>query len=175
MKLDAEGLYSLAIQAVAMPIAARIPGKIVIDAFCGSGGFSIALARAGKQVIAIDTNAERLAMAEFNSTLWELPKPIRFIHGDSRQWIPILPADAVLLDPPWGGTDYKTRGVFRLEDFAVDGARLIEKGLANAPFVALRVPVTFDMVQLKELRLPYEVEENRFEGKLLHKMIYFGG
>ena len=174
MQLDAEGLYSLAIQAIALPIAERIPGKIVIDAFCGSGGFSIALARTGKQVIAIETNAERLAMAEFNSTLWELPKPIRFIHGDAGPWLPILPADAILLDPPWGGTDYQTRGVFTLDDFAIDARRMVQKALDAAPFVALRIPKTFNLAQLREWKRPYQVEDNLFEGKLLHKMVYFG-
>ena len=175
MQLDAEGLYSLAIQAVALPIAERIPGKIVIDAFCGSGGFSIALARAGKQVIAIDTDAKRLAMAEFNSTLWDLPTPIRFIHGDARSWIPLLPADAILLDPPWGGADYQTRGVFRLEDFQPNGRELLRKATEAAPFVALRIPKTFDMKQLSELQMPYQVEDNLFDGKIYHKMVYFGG
>ena len=67
------------------------------------------------------------------------------------------------------------RWVFRLEDFQPNGRELLRKATEAAPFVALRIPKTFDMKQLSELQMPYQVEDNLFDGKIYHKMVYFGG
>lgn len=106
MSLDEEALYSLAPQEVGLEIAAEIPGRSVIDAFCGAGGLAIALARKGKRVIAIDLDPARLEMARRNADLFGIEKQIEFVAGDASSRLPTMSADAVLLDPPWGGPDY---------------------------------------------------------------------
>ena len=54
MKIDLEGLYSMDLQEVAISVAQRIESTRVVDDFCGIGGASIAFARAGKLVDAIE-------------------------------------------------------------------------------------------------------------------------
>ena len=102
MMLDEEGLFSLALEAVALNIADKTPGDVVVDAFCGAGGSSIGFARKGKRVVAIDNNARRLNMARHNARLFVVEGSIEFIYGDCRDLISTLKADTVFLDPPLG-------------------------------------------------------------------------
>ena len=51
MSLDEEALYSIAPQVIGEQIVSHIKVKSVLDAFCGAGGLSIALAKAGKDAV----------------------------------------------------------------------------------------------------------------------------
>lgn len=70
IRMDApEAWYSVTPEAAATVMAgvARAgSGTIAIDLFCGAGGNTLALARAGATVIAVDISAERLADARHN-------------------------------------------------------------------------------------------------------------
>jgi 23S rRNA (uracil1939-C5)-methyltransferase len=75
----------------------------VLDLYCGSGLFSLALAKAGARVTAIEENRQAIKDAEANVRLNRLPEgQLRFIarkveDGLSGQY------DAVVLDPPRQG------------------------------------------------------------------------
>jgi len=90
MKLDAQALYALVIQEMALHTAAVTPGDEIVDAFCGAGGSAIGFARAGKRVTAIELNGERLEMARHNAALFGVADRITFIHGDSLQLVSTL-------------------------------------------------------------------------------------
>ncbi len=66
IQTDAEGIFSVKPESLAMTIAQTLPGQVVLDAFCGIGGSAIAFARMGKTVIAIDNHTGRIAMAKNN-------------------------------------------------------------------------------------------------------------
>ena len=173
MQLDAEALYSIAVQEVALPIAEKTPGPHVVDAFCGAGGFAIALARAGRRVTAIDLDAGRLAMAESNCRTWGVTGRVSFRHGDALGLIPTFRADAILLDPPWGGPDYSRRERFALADFRPDGRMLLDTCLATGAAITMRLPKNFDASELESFGRPFAVEENHLRGKLEHLTAYF--
>ncbi|MEM8681335.1 MAG: methyltransferase domain-containing protein [Planctomycetota bacterium] len=175
MALDEEALYSLTPQAVATEIATTLTGTRVADVFCGAGGLTIALARAGKQVLASDTSSARLEMARENARLFDVSERIEFRQGDVREILPTLAPDSVLLDPPWGGTDYGKRDQFRLADFEPDGTELLRLSFSQTPQVAMRLPKNFVMSELNDVGHAYELQENFFEGGLLHYCVYFGG
>jgi trimethylguanosine synthase len=174
MMLDEEGLFSLALESVALHIAEKSPGDIIVDAFCGAAGSMIGFARKGKKVIAVDNNARRLGMARHNARLFDVEDHIEFIQGDCRDIIPTLKADTVFLDPPWGGTDYNKAEKFSLSDFEPDGREILDLSFSLTPSVVLRLPKNFNMNELDKLGREYETERNTLNGRLLHYCVYFG-
>lgn len=173
MMLDEEGLFSLALESVALDIADKTPGYTIIDAFCGAGGSAIGFARKGKKIVAIDNDAHRLSMARHNAKLFGVDGSIEFLQGDCRDIIPASKADAIFLDPPWGGTDYNKAKKFSLSDFEPDGRELLELSFSLTPSVALRLPKNFALEELDELGRVYETERNMLKDRLLHYCVYF--
>ena len=173
MELDEEGLFSLALQPVALEIAHKTPGRLVADAFCGAGGMTIGFARAGKRVAAIESDKKRLGMAERNASLFGVRGSVEFIHGDALTVLPDLNPDTVFLDPPWGGTDYNEKGKFEFSDFEPDGTKLLDAAFSVSRSVIMRLPKNFNLGALDSLGLAYELQENLFGGRLLHYCAYF--
>jgi 23S rRNA (uracil1939-C5)-methyltransferase len=79
----------------------------VLDLYCGSGLFSLPIAKAGATVMAIEENRQAIADAESNVRLNRLPPgQIRFIATrveDALARAGRDPWDAVVLDPPRQG------------------------------------------------------------------------
>jgi hypothetical protein len=112
--LDAEARASLSPEAPAMDTARALRAERVVDAFCGAGGNAIALARMPwcRQVVAVELDPERLAMARHNAGIYGVLDRIRFVQGDFFALAPSLAsqAQACFLDPPWDkGTDFASR------------------------------------------------------------------
>jgi len=142
---DDEGLFSATPEALAAQIASGARG-VAIDATCGIGALSIALARRSEvtRVVAIDTSAERLEMARHNAALYGVADRIEFRWGDARALVPALRGDLLVLDPPWGGRDYD-RGRVGLGDLPLDIRPLLE---AFEGAVVLKLPRSFDVAEL---------------------------
>lgn len=173
MHIDEEGLYSLAQQAVMDQITPLVPGETVIDAFCGIGGSAIGFARAGKRVTTIDSNAARLEMARYNAALFGVEGNIAFEHGNSLELLPKLHADAVFLDPPWGGPNYSKQKEFYLDDFSPSGKTLLEISFKVAPCTVIRLPKNFAMNEIESLPRKAKLQENFLGPKLMHFTAFF--
>jgi len=173
MMLDEEGLFSLALESVALHISEKTPGVLIADAFCGAGGSAIGFARMGKRVVAIDNNPLKLDMARHNAKLFDVEDNIEFIHGDCRDILTSLKADTVFLDPPWGGTDYNRAERFYLSDFEPDGRMLLDLSFSLTPSVVIKLPKNFAMDEMDKLGRAYETEQNTFNGRILHYCVYF--
>ncbi|GAB5357230.1 hypothetical protein AAMO2058_000356300 [Amorphochlora amoebiformis] len=176
--LDDEGFYSATPEALANHHARRCFGKVVIDAFSGCGGNSIAFARAGAKVIAIDTNPSRLEMLKHNSRIYGVREgEIETLEGDfltlSKEGR--VQGDVVFLSPPWGGPEYKKSTAFDLGRLPVIHISLFQ--LLNLARLCLRdptqgrvacfLPKNTNISQLKSL-IPHgeqwELECNRLNG-----------
>ncbi len=80
-------------------------GRKVLDAFCYSGGFGIAAARAGaREVVFNDSSEDALALAQKNAELNAASTIKTFVHGDALKLLdrqaPGGPYEVVSLDPP---------------------------------------------------------------------------
>jgi len=173
MRMDEEGLFSLALETVALEIAERTPGEVVLDAFCGVGGMTIGFARTGKKVIAVDNDRKRLEMAKYNAGIFGVGDKIEFIYGDCKVVFSTLVPDTVFLDPPWGGTDYNQVSKFSLSDFEPDGSELLNMAFELSDSVVMRLPKNFDFEELKDINRSFEISRNTLNGKLLHYCVYF--
>ena len=83
------------------------PAPRVLDLYCGSGLFSLHIARTGAQVTAIEENRQAIVDAEANVRLNRMPPgQIRFVSSrveDAINRVGKEPWDAVVLDPPRQG------------------------------------------------------------------------
>jgi trimethylguanosine synthase len=92
-------------EVIAQHHARRISCDVVVDAFTGCGGNAIQLAMTCRQVIAIDMDPKKIAIAKHNAHVYGVSDRIEWLVGDAFQILPSIKyADAVFLSPPWGGT-----------------------------------------------------------------------
>lgn len=101
-RLDEEGRVSLTPEVLADALARPLAGRAVIDATCGAGGNTLAFARAGCRVTAIERDPARLALARHNARLYGVEGRVRWLVGDATALVPTLTADLLFVDPPWG-------------------------------------------------------------------------
>jgi trimethylguanosine synthase len=148
VRVDDEGLLSATPEALALRIAEGAEG-VVLDGTCGVGALTIAYARQPRvrRVIAVDRDAERLAMARHNAALYGVADRIEWIAGDVLDVLDGLAerdADLLVLDPPWGGRGYD-RDRVTLDDLRLDvrGALARHRGA-----VVLELPRSFDVSTL---------------------------
>lgn len=96
--------------------------SIIVDAFCGVGGNTIAFALSGKwkRVYAIEKDATTLACAKHNAEIYGVSDKITWFHGDcfeilgamesrTEKTVDALKAivgqfGVIFASPPWGGT-----------------------------------------------------------------------
>ena len=140
VRLDDEARWSLTPEALALTLGRRAAGARVIDAACGAGGNAIGFARAGCEVVAIERDPARLAMARHNASVYGVAERIAFHVGDACQLVATLQADLLFVDPPWG-LDYDKARVVR-RDLPLLDALLAQR--ARFSRLWAKVPPSFD-------------------------------
>lgn len=171
IQIDAEGLHCVMPEAAALEQARLIEGEAVLDGFAGVGGSAIAFARAGKRVMAVELDAERIAMAAHNARIYGVAEHIQFMQGDFFAVASQVQADAVHLDPPWGWPRVRKLTAFGLENFAVDGIAMLNLALERFKQVILRVPAIFDVTTLAPFQAEYAVYDDRMGDRVISKSI----
>jgi trimethylguanosine synthase len=84
----------------------------VVDCFSGVGGNTIQVtadsskfACNGSQVVSLELDSSRLAMAKKNAEIYGVADKIEWIEGDMLKAEGVR-GDVVFMSPPWGGTGY---------------------------------------------------------------------
>lgn len=172
IQVDREGLHSVKFERAAIDIAEHLTGSRVLDAFCGIGGVSIGLARAGKQVIAVDNNAARLEMARNNARVYGVADRITFVQDEAEKALATSKVDAVYLDPPWGGARYIGKTWFRFSDFSSGGLGVFHAALQREIYVAMSLPMNFDFRELSRLYRNFSVLWFAYRGYRLFSTVF---
>lgn len=157
IRFDDEGLYSATPEALAMQMVEGLTGH-VLDGTTGIGSLAIALARTKgvKTITAVDTNADRLAMAEHNAGIYGVQKRITFRVADVFEVLSEGKFDALVLDPPWGGRDYD-RDFVPLSELGLDVRRALE---LHTGALRLKLPKSIHQADLQGLQVD-EVRDER--------------
>jgi trimethylguanosine synthase len=144
IRVDDEGLFSATPEALAARLVDGLSG-VVVDATAGVGSIAIAAARRPDvtRVIAIDLDTSRLALAGHNARVYGVADRIELRAGDAAAIVPTFEADAVVLDPPWGGRDYD-RARVGLADLGLD----LRPFFALPAALVLKLPRSFDVSEL---------------------------
>lgn len=141
---------------------------IVIDAFAGAGGNTIAFALSGRwsRVIAIESDQSTLACAQRNALVNQVESGvITWVHADSFKFLetlfqrpvelhPDLRIDSgatfLFASPPWGGQGYRTDKVFDLTAMQPYNLHQLH-GAYRRMDHALYLPRTSDIRQIARL------------------------
>ncbi|KXN84137.1 Trimethylguanosine synthase [Leucoagaricus sp. SymC.cos] len=166
--LDEEGWYSITPERIADQIAERCRCDVVLDAFCGVGGNTIAFAKTCERVIALDTNPIRLALARHNAQIYGVADRIEFIQADylsfARSYLSRSSSssnnhrkiDVVFLSPPWGGPSYlsgvTTHPIYSLSSIQpIHGKALFALTRKITPNLAYYLPRNTDLSEISGL------------------------
>ncbi|KAI9846872.1 MAG: hypothetical protein M1837_003484 [Sclerophora amabilis] len=136
------------------------PGNqdVLIDAFAGAGGNTIAFARSGrwKKVVAIEKDADVLQCAKHNARLYGVEKNIEWFQGDCFEILANMPADlrshsAIFASPPWGGQSYRSEEIVDLSTLQPYSLKQLYDSLGTfCKDLVLYLPRTSDLRQLAE-------------------------
>ncbi|EED23435.1 RNA methylase family protein, putative [Talaromyces stipitatus ATCC 10500] len=132
---------------------------VLIDAFAGAGGNSIAFAKSGrwKRVYAIEKDPAVLACAKHNAKIYGVQSKITWFEGDCFEILKTHLKDlgfysVVFASPPWGGPGYRSDEVFNLQTMEPYSlGHLYREYSAFSKHIVLYLPRTSDLRQLAKL------------------------
>ncbi|KAI5300826.1 hypothetical protein KEM55_004668 [Ascosphaera atra] len=146
---------------IALDIATATPPskKILIDAFAGVGGNTIAFAKSNRwlRVYAIEKDAATLACAKRNAEVYGVAGKITWFLGDCFELLRGELAElgswsVVFGSPPWGGPTYTDSPVFDLGTMEPYSLGVLHGEFGRfASHYALYLPRTSDLNQLAEV------------------------
>lgn len=112
LQLDSVSLYSVTEDSIADRMSSVLatwlgPDAHITDATACVGGNTISFARRFAHVNAVELTHTRCDMLKHNADILDVGHKITVYEGDYIDLWSSLKQDAVFLDPPWGGPDYK--------------------------------------------------------------------
>ncbi|SPP83858.1 blast:Trimethylguanosine synthase [Drosophila guanche] len=181
IRLDRESWFSVTPEKIAKQTARRLACDVILDAFCGCGGNAIQFAFTCARVIAVDIDAEKLAMAKHNARIYGVADKIEFIHADFLQLAAStkLRPDVVFFSPPWGGPNYINQATFDIERSLLPVSASLLMGLGrrladNVGFFLPRNTSISQVIALSGAGQQCEVEHNFLDTRLVALTAYFG-
>ena len=159
-------------------IAQRFKGyNVVLDACCGAGFMSIALAKYVEQVIAVDINPKYLEQAGNNAKIAGVYSKIKFMLGDilNKEILNKIPQiDGAFLDPDWSAFGMpKLIHTSKLSDMQPSGDKLFAEINKRTQNIALRLPREIDLSGLKTLS-HHELEKIYLDDDFKFYCAFFG-
>jgi 16S rRNA G966 N2-methylase RsmD len=153
IKLDHEALYSTTDQVTADKITRELlkyvpRNSTVTDATACIGGSTYSLAQSYSNVIAIENDDQRYNFLKHNiKILKESNSNIQYIEcikGDAVIECTKQFQDAIFIDPPWGGPEYKILPSVQLYLSGLPLSEVCKKLSRYTNFIVLKVPINFD-------------------------------
>lgn len=185
VRMDLGAWFEVTPESVARHIADRLQYERVVDGTCGVGGNAIQFAMTSRAVVAVDTDAQRLADARHNAGIYGVAERISFVHDDFAHFAEHYTGpkiDAVFLSPPWGGPGHLDCPHFSLRDVEVpDIVRLFAAAAKLSKRVVLYLPRHTDLHEVAILASRFgfpavEVEKVFFQHPTPHLklvVVYF--
>tara|TARA_Y100000022_G_C13259281_1_gene381734 strand:+ start:5999 stop:6556 length:558 start_codon:yes stop_codon:yes gene_type:complete len=144
------------------------PDYTITDATACIGGNSYYFLRDFKSVNLVESDINNFNILKIN-TNFNLNT-----FNCSYNWIKfILKQDIVYLDPPWGGTDYKSKRKIDLYLDDINVLDIINEIYNYTKIVALKVPNNFDTYKLNNNFWKYKIYNITKSKKCIYKLIIF--
>jgi tRNA G37 N-methylase Trm5 len=155
--VDEEAMYSTTDQVTSRKICdeiSRFTGNqaTIVDATACVGGLTYTMAGIFHKVIAIELDPTRFEYLQENMKLLQVSDKVECLHGDALELCKQLEAAVIVLDPPWGGPEYKNSPLVNLtlNDINISDVCIhMFKNNKAISFVAIKVPTNFDDVTFK--------------------------
>jgi predicted RNA methylase len=152
IQVDDEAIYSTTDQMTARKICDMIVHYVgkhvtVVDATACIGGLTYSLAMIFNKVIAIEIDPQRYSYLCNNMKLLQVSDRVQCVEGDALKVCNNLEATVIVLDPPWGGPEYKNNALVHLTMNDMNISEVCMFLFKNNPLVtmiALKVPLNFD-------------------------------
>lgn len=154
--MDEEAMYSTTDQVTARKLCDEISKFVpqtstVVDATACIGGLTYSLTHVFRRVVAIEIDYTRYEYLNRNMELLGVKSIVNCVYGDAMQVCIGLDAAAIILDPPWGGPEYKNipNLSLKLGHFdLVDACTLLFENNPVVNIIAIKVPTNFDDTSL---------------------------
>jgi len=168
LRLSNIGEYSIARPNIAAMIADSVLTDIgesstVTDAFGNMGGMTIALAQRFSKVNTCEIVPKHCEILQNNLEQYGLLEKVNIKCGDYMDVMKSLNQDAVVLDPPWGGTDYKNKKYIDLGLNNVNIICIINKLLTKAKYIYMMVPHNYKYEDLRLIDPKCEIVMKKLE------------
>lgn len=172
IQMDSEGLHTVVPERIAQQHASLLRGDIILDAFAGVGGVSIAFAQKGKQVIAVEVNQDRLSMLMHNAKIYGVASKITPVCASVFDVIESFDFDSAYFDPPWGFPSRRKPFSFTLSDLLIDIVSLLSFNQFKDKPILLRLPKHFIIAAEEALELKLEMLQKDILNERVISLLY---
>lgn len=156
----------------------------ITDACSGCGGNTISFAFCGHfaHVTAVESNARRTKILTHNMSFANKVRSsqtnVRILCDSYLNVMTMIVQDVIFLDPPWGGVQYKKERKIILYLDKIHIARVVSEIFNNAnvnqtKFIVLKVPLNFDISDMRKQLVDTENESETLTVDLLKKFKKF--
>lgn len=151
LMMDEEAMYSTTDQVTGRKLCDELNKYVpsestVVDATACIGGLTHSLTHVFRKVIAIEIDTVKFDYLKTNVSTLGIDDSVECIKGDALDICRNMNASAIILDPPWGGPEYKKIDSVSLSLSGVDIADVCCRMFELNPLVniiGLKVPVNF--------------------------------
>jgi 16S rRNA G966 N2-methylase RsmD len=142
----------------------------ITDATSCSGGTFMGLVQQVKKINAIELNSDHVALMKHNLKIVfpQAYKKINIVNANYLNvWNTVGPQNVIIIDPPWGGMDYKKQKNLKLYLKDKDGIKvelmdIIEMIMKKSEVLIIRVPYNYDKSRFHKLKCCSFVEQVKF-------------
>jgi len=122
---------------------------IVTDATANCGGFVLNMASEFKEMNAVEIDKMSFDVLKNNVNVYQLSN-VKLINDDYLKVKHTLVQDIILIDPPWGGVDYKKEDApLKLVLGDQDVSQIVNSIRKYAKLIVLKTPLNFDIDAFK--------------------------
>jgi len=130
--------------------------SILVDAFAGPGGNTIAFARSSrwKRIYAIEKDPAVLQCAKHNAKIYGVEDKITWFEGDCMEILKdqlkeLAPYSVIFASPPWGGPGYRSDDIYNLSTMKPYPLKALHSQFSEfTEDIVLFLPRTSDLRQL---------------------------
>jgi predicted RNA methylase len=134
----------------------------ITDATGNVGGMTIRFALNFAKVNSVEIDDTHCNMLNNNVSIYNLQSKVNIICNDYLKIKNTLSQDAIFLDPPWGGTNYKSTESLNLNLSGIDIIDIINSLNGKAKIIVLFAPVNYNFNHL--------YKHHNFDNLNIHKI-----